>query len=155
MAPFPVMFFFFGEQCNMEVELGAFFVWKDPIHPPTPWLIWPNRFGAVSIQFPSRHIAHRSAAGRPLGIIINISCEMSLRWPLSIIPSVFNVCVFCKGSPVSSCPAPSHLLWIHWPLGTLGSVCVEPEDGFVTHGAHAADLQPLKQAPDRTESVTV
>lgn len=27
---------------------------------------------------------------------------------------------------------------------------MEPEDGFVTHGAHTADLQPLKQAPTRT-----
>lgn len=69
-------FLFFVEQCNMEVELGAF-LWKDPIHPPTPWLIWPNHFGAVSFQFPPRHTAQMSAAGRPLGIIINISCEMS------------------------------------------------------------------------------
>lgn len=32
---------------------------------------------------------------------------------------------------------------------------MEPEDGFVTHGAHAADFQPFKQAPDRTQTVTV
>lgn len=27
---------------------------------------------------------------------------------------------------------------------------METEDGFVTHGAHTADLQPLKQAPEKT-----
>lgn len=45
-------------------------------------------------------------------------------------------------------PVASHLLWVHQTLGTLGSVCVESKDRFVAHGTHAADFQPLKQAPD-------
>lgn len=35
-------------------------------------------------------------------------CEMSLRWPLSIIPIVFNVCTFYRGSTVSSLPQFPH-----------------------------------------------
>lgn len=42
---------------------------------------------------------------------------------------------------------PSHLLWVLGPLSSLCGVWVEPEDGFITHGAHATDLQPLQQAP--------
>lgn len=65
---------------------------------------------------------------------------------MTIIPSEFNVCVFCKGSLFSCFPAPSHLLGVHGALGALWGVCVEPEDGFVAHRAHTADLQPLEQA---------
>ena len=75
---FPVMFF--GEKCNMEVELGAFFViFMKRSYSSTLSLtdLTKSYFGAVNIQFPARHIAQRSEAGRPLGIIINISCEMS------------------------------------------------------------------------------
>lgn len=94
-------FFFFW----WTVQYGSrSILWKGPIHP-TDWSLTDLtiHLGAVHAQFPSRPIAQRSAAGRPIGIIINISCEMSLKWPLSIIPSVFNGCIFflCKGSPVS------------------------------------------------------
>ena len=64
------------------------------------------------------------------------------------------MCVFCKQIPVTS-PVLSHLLRVHGTLSALGIVCVEPEDGLVTHGADAADLEPFKQAPDRTQTVTV
>ena len=53
-----------------------------------------------------------------------------------------------KESPLFSSSAISNLFWVHGALGTLGGVGVKPQDGFVTHGTHAADLKPLKQAPD-------
>lgn len=58
---------------------------------------------------------------------------------------LFLMCVFLC---IPGFRARSHLLRVHRALGTLGSIRVESEDGFVTHGTHAADLQPLKQAPD-------
>lgn len=67
-----------------------------------------------------------------------------------IIFSVFNVGVFWEGERVFLFPSiVSHLLWIHGTLGALRGVGVEPQDGLVAHGAHAANLQPLEQAPGR------
>lgn len=149
-------FFFFGEQCNMEVELGAF-LWKGPIHPPplslTDLTKWFRR-----CQYP---ISHRgiSLRGRQQGGHLGslstfpVRCLKDDRGPSSL---VYLMCVFSVwglGFPLS--PAPSHLLRVHWALGALGSICVKPEDGLVAHGAHAADLQPLKQAPDGTETVSL
>lgn len=92
----------FGEQCNMEVDLGAFlFLMKKTlfIHP-LPHN-WPNEFGAVNTQYPPRHIAQRSAARWPLwDRYQHFLWDVFIRWLLSIIPGVFNMCVFCKGSLV-------------------------------------------------------
>lgn len=46
-------------------------------------------------------------------------------------------------------PATSHLLGVHGTLGALRGVGVQPQDGLVAHGTHAADLQPFEQAPER------
>lgn len=57
--------------------------------------------------------------------------------------------VFLEGGLSAVCPAASHLLGVHRSLGALRGVGVEPQDGLVAHGTHAADLQPLEQAPGR------
>lgn len=62
------------------------------------------------------------------------------------------MCVFLLEGGGSLVLSLSHLLWIHRPLGTLGGIRMEPQDGFVTHGAHTADLQPLEQAPEGTKT---
>lgn len=67
---------------------------------------------------------------------------MSIKWP-----SIPCKCVQVRMAVVVAPVGPSHLLWVLGPLSSLCGVWVEPEDGLVTHGAHAADLQPLQQAP--------
>lgn len=98
-----------------------------------------------------RRMSQRSASRQPLKITINpflSVCKMtSVLHPLVY----FNVWVFSREVLVTPPPpAPSHLLGVHGALGPLGRVGVEPEDGLVAHGTHAADLQPLQQAPERT-----
>lgn len=133
--------YWWAVQCGRRTL--SIFLWEGPVHPPSLWLIWPNHFGSVNNQFLPRHIAQRSAEGQSLGIFSTLlvrclkddCCSSSFAWLM---------CVFCK--EIFPLSVLSHFLGVHWTLSTLGCIIVEPEDGLVTHWAHAADLQPLQQA---------